>query len=326
MPGLRLITLPAPSLPAVFDKTKLSWMNGQHLRSLPEEAMKEMVGGRWAASGLLHRAESPFVAAALGIVQNSLELVAGEQGAAGLPAVHPRTWWSPGMAASLSLAEPCMQLDVGRASARAAASPRPPSRLGADADRELRALLGYPLGDTLGSDAAKSVVEDNFQQVGWLAGQLTWCLPGRRGCCQARPGRLCRTAAAAWHWASSKPSTPMGSAGFMCLAASPPVAPSVQIAQAVLDAYDSGDLATALASGHDGYKVRMAVRQLQHPQAPAYTAVALVRHLALPGCLLSSAPRGAPAAGALLRPLPRQFATYACLVVVSLRCCCCRSG
>lgn len=68
--------LPHPA--QVFDKTKLSWMNGQHLRSLPEEAMTEMVGGRWAATGLLARADSPFVAAALALVQNSLELVAGE--------------------------------------------------------------------------------------------------------------------------------------------------------------------------------------------------------------------------------------------------------
>ncbi len=30
----------------------------------------------------------------------------------------------------------------------------------------------------------------------------------------------------------------------------------MQIAQAVLEAYDSGDLTAALASGHDGYKVR----------------------------------------------------------------------
>ncbi len=62
----------------MFDKTKLSWMNGQHLRSLPEEAMTEMVGGRWAATGLLACADSPFVAAAMALVQNSLELVAGE--------------------------------------------------------------------------------------------------------------------------------------------------------------------------------------------------------------------------------------------------------
>jgi glutamyl-tRNA synthetase len=61
---------------AVFDKTKLSWMNGQHLRGLPADDLAALVGGRWVASGLLARAESPFVAAALAIVQNSLELVA----------------------------------------------------------------------------------------------------------------------------------------------------------------------------------------------------------------------------------------------------------
>lgn len=58
-------------------------MNGQHLRSLPEDDMTAMVGGRWVASGLLARADSPFVAAALTIVQNSLELVAGEPGCKG---------------------------------------------------------------------------------------------------------------------------------------------------------------------------------------------------------------------------------------------------
>ena len=63
---------------AVFDKTKLSWMNGQHLRALPEAEMRAMVGGRWVASGLLKAEASPFVDAALAIVQNSLELVGGE--------------------------------------------------------------------------------------------------------------------------------------------------------------------------------------------------------------------------------------------------------
>lgn len=53
-------------------------MNGQHLRGMPADQLAELVGGRWVASGLLARAESPFVAAALAIVQNSLELVAGE--------------------------------------------------------------------------------------------------------------------------------------------------------------------------------------------------------------------------------------------------------
>lgn len=72
---------PHPTPPhAVFDKTKLSWMNGQHLRGLPADELAALVGGRWVASGLLARTDSPFVAAALTIVQNSLELVAGAGG------------------------------------------------------------------------------------------------------------------------------------------------------------------------------------------------------------------------------------------------------
>ncbi|KAI3438090.1 hypothetical protein D9Q98_000532 [Chlorella vulgaris] len=120
---------------AVFDKTKLSWMNGQHLRALPEEEMRAMIGGGWAASGLLARTDSPFVAAALALVQNSLELVT-------------------------------------------------------DADRELRALLSYPLAETVAGEGAKAVLADNFQQI----------------------------------------------------------------AETVLAAYDSGDLAAALGSGEGGFK------------------------------------------------------------------------
>ncbi len=39
--------------PAVFDKVKLSWMNGQHLRALPEEQLLPMIAQRWAAAGAL---------------------------------------------------------------------------------------------------------------------------------------------------------------------------------------------------------------------------------------------------------------------------------
>jgi len=60
---------------AVFDKTKLGWMNGQHLRSLPNDEIERMVGGRWVEAGILSSESSPFVSAAVAIVQNSLELV-----------------------------------------------------------------------------------------------------------------------------------------------------------------------------------------------------------------------------------------------------------
>lgn len=40
-----------------------------------------------------------------------------------------------------------------------------------DADAELRSYLGYPLEETLGSDAAKEVVDDDFAQVAQAAVQ-----------------------------------------------------------------------------------------------------------------------------------------------------------
>ena len=36
--------------PAVFDKVKLNWMNGQHLRLLPDADVEALVGEALAAS------------------------------------------------------------------------------------------------------------------------------------------------------------------------------------------------------------------------------------------------------------------------------------
>lgn len=67
----------------------------------------------------------------------------------------------------------------------------PPLPAHTDADRELRALLSYPLAETVAGEGAKAVLSDNFQQI----------------------------------------------------------------AETVLAAYDSGDLAAALGSGEGGFKV-----------------------------------------------------------------------
>lgn len=61
--------------PAVFDKMKLSWMNGQHLRALPVEEVQALVGPALVDAGLLARADTPFAAAAITLMQQSLELV-----------------------------------------------------------------------------------------------------------------------------------------------------------------------------------------------------------------------------------------------------------
>lgn len=64
-----------------------------------------------------------------------------------------------------------------------------------DADRELRALLSYPLAETLGSEGAKSVVDDNFQQVGEGVGSgVVWCRVGGSGASEwaaGSSGTLC---------------------------------------------------------------------------------------------------------------------------------------
>ncbi|CAL8466948.1 g6484 [Coccomyxa elongata] len=60
---------------AVFDKTKLSWMNGQYLRALPDEEVQSLASSLWIESGLLAKADSAFVRAATSILKNSLELI-----------------------------------------------------------------------------------------------------------------------------------------------------------------------------------------------------------------------------------------------------------
>lgn len=120
---------------AVFDKTKLGWMNGQHIRNLPEAELESMLGELWVAAGILNNVSSPFVSAAVKIVRNSLELLS-------------------------------------------------------DGEKELRGLLSYPLEETLASEPAQSVVSDNFEEL----------------------------------------------------------------ATAVLESFDSGELQQAIAAGHDGYK------------------------------------------------------------------------
>lgn len=63
--------------PAVFDKTKLGWMNGQHLRALPVETSKGMIGDQLVSCGLLSSNAGALVDALVACIQNNLELVAG---------------------------------------------------------------------------------------------------------------------------------------------------------------------------------------------------------------------------------------------------------
>lgn len=60
---------------AVFDKVKLNWMNGQHLRLLPESELISLIGQTLVDAGLLSQADSPFAAAVAGLMKGSVDVL-----------------------------------------------------------------------------------------------------------------------------------------------------------------------------------------------------------------------------------------------------------
>ncbi|CAM9199309.1 unnamed protein product [Hapterophycus canaliculatus] len=60
---------------AVFDMTKLKWMNGQHLRALPVEEVAPMVGSALVEADVCKESGGSFAMGAASLVQGSLELV-----------------------------------------------------------------------------------------------------------------------------------------------------------------------------------------------------------------------------------------------------------
>uniref|UniRef100_A0A7N2LI57 glutamate--tRNA ligase n=1 Tax=Quercus lobata TaxID=97700 RepID=A0A7N2LI57_QUELO len=50
---------------AIFDSTKLRWMNGQHLGALPSEELTKLVGERWKSTGILTESEGTFILSCL---------------------------------------------------------------------------------------------------------------------------------------------------------------------------------------------------------------------------------------------------------------------
>ncbi|CAN8251706.1 unnamed protein product [Cochlearia groenlandica] len=60
---------------AIFDSTKLRWMNGQHLRTLPFEKLTKLVGERWKSAGILTESEGIFVNEAVELLKDGIDLV-----------------------------------------------------------------------------------------------------------------------------------------------------------------------------------------------------------------------------------------------------------
>ncbi|KAG7011831.1 Glutamate--tRNA ligase, chloroplastic/mitochondrial [Cucurbita argyrosperma subsp. argyrosperma] len=60
---------------AVFDSTKLRWMNGQHLRALPSEELTKLIGERWKSTGVLTESEGPFIEESVHLLKDAIDLV-----------------------------------------------------------------------------------------------------------------------------------------------------------------------------------------------------------------------------------------------------------
>ncbi|XP_023554438.1 glutamate--tRNA ligase, chloroplastic/mitochondrial [Cucurbita pepo subsp. pepo] len=60
---------------AVFDSTKLRWMNGQHLRALPSEELTKLIGERWKSTGVLTESEGPFIEESVQLLKDAIDLV-----------------------------------------------------------------------------------------------------------------------------------------------------------------------------------------------------------------------------------------------------------
>ncbi|KAF5840403.1 non-discriminatory gln-glu-trna synthetase, partial [Dunaliella salina] len=120
---------------AVFDKTKFSWMNGQHIKMLPEEQLRSLVEESLLASKTVGKKGTPFMEMAVKMAARDLEVLS-------------------------------------------------------EAPQELCYLLEYPLEQTLSSPEAQPFLEDNMKEI----------------------------------------------------------------VEAVLAAYDNGELKAALSTGHDGFK------------------------------------------------------------------------
>ncbi|KHN30858.1 glutamate--tRNA ligase, chloroplastic/mitochondrial-like [Glycine soja] len=60
---------------AIFDSTKLRWMNGQHLRARPSEELTKLIAEYWKTSGLLTVSDGPFIDEAVHLLKDGIDLI-----------------------------------------------------------------------------------------------------------------------------------------------------------------------------------------------------------------------------------------------------------
>ncbi|XP_041012583.1 glutamate--tRNA ligase, chloroplastic/mitochondrial [Juglans microcarpa x Juglans regia] len=60
---------------AIFDSTKLRWMNGQHLRALPSEEFAKLIAERWKSTGILTESQGAFIQEAIQLLKDGIDLI-----------------------------------------------------------------------------------------------------------------------------------------------------------------------------------------------------------------------------------------------------------
>ncbi|KAK1281977.1 hypothetical protein QJS10_CPB22g01534 [Acorus calamus] len=60
---------------AVFDSAKLRWMNGQHLKAIPQDQLTKVLGEHWKSNGILSESEGMFVKEVVDLLKDGIELI-----------------------------------------------------------------------------------------------------------------------------------------------------------------------------------------------------------------------------------------------------------
>ncbi|PWA60904.1 glutamate tRNA synthetase [Artemisia annua] len=60
---------------AIFDSTKLRWMNGLHLKALPTEELIKTIGEQWRSAGILNESEGLFIEDAYKLLEGGMNVI-----------------------------------------------------------------------------------------------------------------------------------------------------------------------------------------------------------------------------------------------------------
>lgn len=60
---------------AIFDSTKLRWMNGLHLKALPTEELIKTIGEQWRSAGILNESEGLFIEDAYKLLEGGMHVI-----------------------------------------------------------------------------------------------------------------------------------------------------------------------------------------------------------------------------------------------------------